>query len=89
MVILRFLAERFGLAGSNDIENAEIAGILDVLKDFRLKMHKVIFSDETDEGRKAEVKKKLLEEKYWGILEGMIKKNSSRWLYLWDKANVC
>lgn len=33
-VIARFLAERFGLAGSNDIENAEIAGIIDVLEDF-------------------------------------------------------
>lgn len=26
-VIARFLAERFGLAGSNDVENAEISGI--------------------------------------------------------------
>ena len=38
VVINRFLAERFGLAGSNDVENAEIAGIIDVLGDFSIRM---------------------------------------------------
>ncbi len=30
----RFLAERFGLAGSNGFENAQVAGIADVISDF-------------------------------------------------------
>ena len=83
-VINRFLAERFDLAGSNDIENAEIAGIIDVLGDFMLRLMGVHF--EKDEERKAQLKKKLVEEdipKYWGILEGMCKKNNSDqgWIY--------
>lgn len=84
LVINRFLAERFNLAGSNDIENAEIAGIIDVLGDFTLRMIALRF--EKDEERNAQLKKKLVEEdipKYWGILEGMCKKNNSDqgWIY--------
>ena len=52
-VISRFLAERFGLAGSNDLENAEIAGIIDVLNDFWLRLMTVHL--EKDEARKAQL----------------------------------
>ncbi len=31
--IARFLAKRYGLAGSNDIENADIAGIIESCSD--------------------------------------------------------
>ena len=84
VVICRFLAERFGLAGSNDVENAEIAGILDVTSDFLQRMSKWFY--EKDEEKKAEILKKIQEEdipKYWGILEGMCKKNASEegWIY--------
>lgn len=83
-VIARFLAERFGLAGSNDLENAEIAGILDVINDFMRCMIVMFF--EKDEAKKAELKKKLEEEdvpKYWGIIEGRSTKNGSAdgWIY--------
>ena len=84
VVIERFLAERFGLAGSNDIENAEIAGIVDVMQDFWRCLMKAHF--EKDEEKKAQLQKKLAEEdgpKYWGIIEGMCKKNDSTegWVY--------
>ena len=82
--IARFLAERFDLAGSNDFENAELAGIGDILDDFFQKLAPAFF--EKDETKKAELVKGLLEEhipKYWGILEGKIKKNNSDagWIY--------
>ena len=82
--IQQFLAERFGLAGSNDLENAEIAGIMDVLGDLLLKMEASFW--EKDEEKKKELQKKLMEEdipRYLGILEGMCKKNNSTegWIY--------
>ena len=84
MVINRFLGERFGLAGSNDIENAEIAGIIDVLHDFMIRL--VTMFLEKDEERKAQLKEKFGKEdipKYWGIIEGMCKKNNVAecWIY--------
>ena len=85
-VITRFLGERFGLAGSSDIENAEIAGISDVLQDFRVRMSQIMFPGEVGEERKVQMKKKFEEEdvpKYWGILESFCKKNNSAdgWIY--------
>jgi glutathione S-transferase len=84
VVIQRFLAERFGLAGSNDVENAEIAGICDVLNDFLTCIVKARF--ESDEERKTQLDKKLSKEdipKYMGIIERMAKKNNSAdgWVY--------
>ena len=76
--IARFLAERFGLAGSNDFENAEIAGILDVVKDFIQKLMPAFF--ENDEEKKAKMIKEINEEhipKYWGIIEKKIGDNNS------------
>lgn len=80
----RFLAERFGLAGSNDIENAELAGIRDILIDCFWKF--VPFFSEKDEEKKAKIQKENQEEhipKYWGILEKMIQNNESEagWIY--------
>ncbi len=57
--ISRFLAERFGLAGANDVENAELAGIIDYLEDFYVRLFPFFY--EKDEARKAEIKKKLEE----------------------------
>lgn len=86
VVIERFLAERFGLAGSNDIENAEIAGIVDVVQDFFWKCWMKTFYFEKNKEKKAQLQKKLAEEdipKYWGIIEGFCKKNDSAegWVY--------
>ena len=55
--IARLVAERFGVAGSNDIENTEIAGVMDCLTDLVTSFMKVMF--EKDETRKAELKKNL------------------------------
>ena len=81
-VIARFLAERLGLAGSNDLENAGIASIVDVLND--LVPNFVAFYHEKNEDSKAEKLKKLKEEdmpKYWGIIEGFFNKSPGDWVY--------
>lgn len=78
--IARFVAERHGLAGSNDLENTEIAGILDCLGDLLQAFIKVLF--ESDETRKAELKKKFDEEespKYFSLLEKRV--TADGWLY--------
>lgn len=78
----RYLAENFGLAGSSDFENAQLAGIIDVLNDFMGKLVDFYYIEE--EERKASVKKRFEEEyiaKYWGILESMFQKNSSGWIF--------
>ena len=64
------MAERFGLAGSNDLENAEIAGIIDLMHDFFMRL--IPWFMEKDEAKKAELLKNISENeipKYMGILE--------------------
>ena len=71
--IQRYLAEKFGLAGSNAWENAELDSIVDVCGDLFVCTIKVYF--EEDEAKKAEFGKKLTEEdfpKYFGILEKLV-----------------
>ena len=78
--IARFVAERFGLAGSNDIENTEIAGVMDCLNDLVTSFLKVLF--EKDETRKAELKKKFDEEdspKFLSLLKKRV--TADGWLY--------
>jgi len=68
--ISRFLAERFGLAGANDVENGTLAGIIDYLDDFYIRLFPYFY--EKDEAKKAELKKKLEEvevPKYMDTLE--------------------
>ncbi len=74
--IARFLGERFGLAGDNDFENAEIASIVDVLNDCLEKTAPALF--EKDAEKKAALMKKIKEEvvpQYFGILEKKIQSN--------------
>ena len=78
--IARFVAERFGVAGSNDIENTEIAGVMDCLTDLVTSFMKVMF--EKDETRKAGLKKSFDEEecpKYLSLLEKRV--TAEGWLY--------
>ena len=80
--INRFLAERFGLAGSNDLENAEIAGIIDLMDDFIMRLFPWFI--EKDEAKKAEVLKNISENevpKYMGILEKRCAANNGNWIY--------
>ncbi len=84
--IARFLAERFGLAGTNDLENAEIAGIDDVITDL-LHMTIKVFQ-EKDETRKADLKKALGEThvpRYLGVLEKRAKNSGTPEGWLWGK----
>ena len=80
--INRFLAERFGLAGSNDLENAEIAGIIDLMQDFFMRL--IPWFMEKDEAKKAELLKNISENeipKYMGILEKRCAANNGNWIY--------
>lgn len=82
--ITRYLAEKFGLAGANEWENAQLASIMDVLSDLQSCVIPVFWGK--DDAAKAEAKKKLLEEsipKYFGGLEKRIKANNSPggWAY--------
>ena len=80
--IQRYLAEKYGLAGSNDWENAEIESIVDALGDFGQQLTKVHF--EKDEAKKAELAEKVKTEiapKFLTIFQSIISKNPSGWLY--------
>ena len=84
-VIQRLLAERFGLAGSNDFENAEITSIVETGADLAQKMGVAMFL-EKDETRKEELKKELFEvifPKFWGSFEKLINANNAPegWIY--------
>ena len=81
-VIARYLAEEFGLAGSNAFENAEIAGIVDVVGDLVQKLLPYVF--EKDDTKKAELKAAIRGEhlpRYFGIFENLIAGNPSGWVY--------
>lgn len=82
--IIRLLAERFGLAGSNDVENAELDSFQDFLNDFSSKVS--LFFFEKDEARKAELKKDAIENqvpRYLGTIEKYIAANNAPegWIY--------
>jgi len=84
--IARYVAEEHGLAGSNAFENAQIAGIIDVLYDFLLKFRAIGPFGEKDETRRAELKKEFEEKdipRYLGTLEKRASENNSAdgWLY--------
>lgn len=82
--IARYVAEKHGLAGENAIENAQLAGIGDVIQDIQNGLFKFHF--EKDEDKKAALKKEFFETgvpKYLDVLEKQIKKNASPegWLF--------
>ena len=77
--ICRLLAEKFGLAGLNEFENAELDSIADFINDFALTQI-TKFWGEKDEARKAELKKEIIEKqipRYFGTLEKRIVANNS------------
>ena len=84
--ISRFLAERFGLAGTSDIEKAELDGIMDCLDDFTTQVGR--FTMEEDATQKVKYKRALEEEhipRVFGVLEKKITANNSPsgpgWVY--------
>ena len=82
VIISRYLAEQFGLAGSNEFENAQIANIVDATLDIQQELTKVHY--EKDETKKAELAKKLTEEILPAKLQFFEKRastNDSGWLY--------
>ena len=83
LVIAQYLAQlkEFDLAGSNEFENAEIAGIVAFIEDFVKEVMKVRF--ESDANRKAELHKNMKENvfpRYLGKLNELAKKNGE---FLW------
>ena len=82
MVIGRYLAEEFGLAGANALENAEIAGVAESISDLTAIFVLTVFY-EPDETRKAAAMKKLMQETVPGKLkyfEAKASTNESGWL---------
>lgn len=82
--ISRYVAEQHGLAGANEIENAQIAGIDDLLTDIANRFTRFWF--EKDEAAKAEMKKDLEEKhlpNYLSFLEKCITTNAAPegWLF--------
>ena len=82
--IARYVAEQHGLAGSDPIENFELATIDDVIVDLVLRM--MLFRFEKDKKKKAELKKELDEThfpKYLGILNKRITNNGAAdgWIF--------
>ena len=81
--IMRFLAERFGLAGSNDIEAAEIDGVHDVLMDFMTHFVRLYEAREADK-KEGQIMKDIQETaipRYWGVIEKRLQSNTSDWVY--------
>ena len=75
-----FVAQRHGLAGGNDLENAELGGLMDFLGDLAQGFMTMFF--EKDEERKAALKKKFEEEdcpRRLGQLEKRV--SPGGWLY--------
>jgi len=79
--IAKYVAEKHGLAGSNDVENLKIAGIKDYLDEVVLKMAREFF--EKDDARKKTMKKEIAESipQYLGTMEKKIQGNPSGWLF--------
>ena len=82
--LARYVAEQHGLAGSNALENLELASIYDVIDDLLLRA--MLFYYEKDETRKAQLKKDFEEQhipKYLGILNKLITDNAAPggWIY--------
>lgn len=82
--IARYVAEQHGLAGENDVENAQIAGIDDLLTDATNRFSKYWF--EKDEAFKEQIKKDINEKHlpfYLTYLEKQITTNAAPegWLF--------
>ena len=77
-----YLAQEFKFAGSTNLDQAKIQGIIDILVDYQGKMVAAFFG--SDEAVKEKAKKALEEEhtpKYLGILEKMISTDFCRYGY--------
>ena len=84
MVIARYVAEKHGVAGSNDFENAFLASIVDADRDLLIKF--AAYYEEKDESKKAELKKQFDEEHVpttLGYFQKLASGNNCRdgWLY--------
>lgn len=83
IIIPRYLAElpEFNLAGSNAIENAEIAGLVDFLNDFEKALVKMYFAKEEE---KEEAKKNFIDKevpKFFSKLESLSSTSTNGFLW--------
>ena len=82
--IARFVGERLGLAGANDLENAQLDAMIDYLFDFLQKMYPWFY--EKDEAKKATLWSTIRDEhipKYWQIINKWIEDNQAdgSWIF--------
>ena len=76
--IARFLAKRFGLAGDNDLQAAELDGTIDFLSDFVEKLVVMFYEqDEEKKGKLMETIKEVHVPRYWSLFEKWIQENNS------------
>ena len=73
--ITRYLGEKFGLAGCNDFENADLDSIADVIEDLNQKVVPAIWGTEESQVKGKEVLLKEAIPKYFGILEKRVNSN--------------
>jgi len=79
--IARFLAKKYNLDGANELEAAKCDELVDALGDLRKEWGRYHF--ESDENKKAEYKKTLLDNyvpKYFGKFDSIIEGNGGKWL---------
>ena len=81
LVIARYLGETFGLAGKNDVENAQLASIVDTYNDCATVAMKAVF--EKDDKTKADLKEAFLKEcpKWFDNFEKRINSNGNGWIF--------
>jgi glutathione S-transferase len=77
----RYLARKYKLTGEDDVEAAKCDELIDALSDVRQEWRK--FFMESDEGKKAELKKTLLETqipKYFNKFSAIKEENGGQWM---------
>ena len=77
--IALYLASEFGLAGSNNLQRAQICGIIDVVDDLVSKVLPAVFGEETSKEAAMKDLMDLHIPKYVGILEKLI--GDDGWAY--------
>jgi len=81
MTIVRFLANRFNLAGADDFEKAKCDEISDSIKDFGGEWRAIMQAQ--DDTKKAELMKKMKEETlpfYMGKYQKIVQDNGGKWM---------
>ena len=81
MIIGRYLGEKFGLAGENDLENAEIASIVDIVHDMNIEIFKYWFGPQAKSEELLQKLKKETVPAKLKLFEKRAASNESGWQF--------